>query len=402
MKNFNLEKGIEQVKKIKMTAAEKSVVLGHILDSSKKTVPSPWTLYSFKVWIEQNRSMTICSVIALILIVSSTNIAFAAKGSLPGDLLYPIKTQVIEPIEGTLAITPTAKAKFNVSIADTRLQEAEVLAAQGRLDSAKEQQIEASFNVHTSLLSSELDTIQKADASISDAIRASFQADMNSRADVIDTLAIHGAIAQQDNQNYSNKYSPAAKNQMSSPATTSNASSSILQGLIDRSTDFGFSIARIARSAGSIINHNRHLGIGNVDEKNKLYNTSSGSTLLSTSSVPEMPIRSNPLGRQSIKADSSATVTNTDAMYSSDANMQGTTASSSQGTAPEQEQNAPQNHGRLQIFLNDQEQHGQPNDENSANNSRSYSSFGTLNSAAAAGASSVSGSVNAADDEGKK
>lgn len=60
---------------------------------------------------------------------------FAAVGSLPGDPLYPLKVKVIEPAQGLMAVSPKAKAVWQVSIVETRLGEIEELAKKDRLTS---------------------------------------------------------------------------------------------------------------------------------------------------------------------------------------------------------------------------------------------------------------------------
>lgn len=198
MNNSKIKRAVEQLKNIRMTTEEKSAMFERIIEVPQKPEPvvSPWTLHSFRTWIERHRLVALPAVIVLLLAISGTNVALAAKGSLPGDLLYPVKTNIIEPLEGTLAITPVAKANFNASIVSTRLDEAETLASEGRLDPVKEQQIEASFNTHVSALSDELNVIAKTDASSSDALRTAFQANMNSQADILDAVTHrfdHGA-----------------------------------------------------------------------------------------------------------------------------------------------------------------------------------------------------------------
>lgn len=74
------------------------------------------------------------AALALILIVSTTSVSFAAEGALPGEALYSVKLGVNERIEFALAPSHEARATVAVRHAEKRIREAEVLAAEGKLD----------------------------------------------------------------------------------------------------------------------------------------------------------------------------------------------------------------------------------------------------------------------------
>ena len=74
--------------------------------------------------------------------------AFAAEGTLPGDLLYPVKVHVTEEVQTALAITPKAKADWQVERAGKRLEEASTLAVQGKLTDANRTEIETNLADH--------------------------------------------------------------------------------------------------------------------------------------------------------------------------------------------------------------------------------------------------------------
>lgn len=56
-------------------------------------------------------------------------VSFAAEGSIPGDILYPVKTEINERVRGVAAFTPQAKAGWEVKLVERRLLEIEELAA---------------------------------------------------------------------------------------------------------------------------------------------------------------------------------------------------------------------------------------------------------------------------------
>ncbi len=57
-----------------------------------------------------------------------SSVSFAAENTVPGDLLYPVKTNLNERVLGAMAVTPKAKAAWEVQLVDRRLQEVEKIA----------------------------------------------------------------------------------------------------------------------------------------------------------------------------------------------------------------------------------------------------------------------------------
>jgi len=50
--------------------------------------------------------------------------------------LYPVKVYVNENVQGALAVSDEAKLSYHTDIAEVRLEEAEALASQGKLDAS--------------------------------------------------------------------------------------------------------------------------------------------------------------------------------------------------------------------------------------------------------------------------
>lgn len=75
----------------------------------------------------------VVAAVLVLVIGGSVGTSYAAQSALPGDLLYAIKTGVTERLESALAFSDTAKAQFTSELANRRLEEAEILAAQGKL-----------------------------------------------------------------------------------------------------------------------------------------------------------------------------------------------------------------------------------------------------------------------------
>ncbi len=97
------------------------------------------------------RRPALASVAAtLILALTGSSVAFASEGSLPGDVLYPIKVAVVEPAR-TLFTSTKEKAKRHMALAERRLDEASLLAKEGRLDETTEETLAIRFSRNANL-----------------------------------------------------------------------------------------------------------------------------------------------------------------------------------------------------------------------------------------------------------
>src|SRR5581483_8271791 len=85
---------------------------------------------------------------AVLIIVLGSGTAYASEGALPGDALYAVKVHGTEPALGALAVSDEAKAQWHATVAQTRLEEAETLASQGKLDATTSQELAANFDEH--------------------------------------------------------------------------------------------------------------------------------------------------------------------------------------------------------------------------------------------------------------
>lgn len=83
--------------------------------------------------------------LALILTGGTT---YAAEGAIPGDLLYPMKVEFNERVKSAVALSSEAEARLQARLAEERLEEAETLAANGRLDADASAALNARLNKH--------------------------------------------------------------------------------------------------------------------------------------------------------------------------------------------------------------------------------------------------------------
>lgn len=130
-------------------------------------------------------------VLVLVLLVGVGGATtFAAAGSaLPGSPLYPVKVSIIEPARVLLAATPEDKAAVNVSIALTRVHEAEQLAVKDKLTSADSAEIQKGFEHSLGNAKATLVELAKQSPDAAASLEASLAVSLDAHEDVLATLS---------------------------------------------------------------------------------------------------------------------------------------------------------------------------------------------------------------------
>lgn len=148
MKN-NPETLFEYAKKrLTLSASEKDIHRERLLAFMKDrpayaTTPSPY----FSAWFYTPVARALA--LFVVVVAAGGGTTFAAEGTLPGDVLYPVKTGVTEPLREALAITPEQKAAVENRIVGARLAELAQLAAQHRaIDSESLSALQESVGTH--------------------------------------------------------------------------------------------------------------------------------------------------------------------------------------------------------------------------------------------------------------
>lgn len=132
--------------KLQMTTAEKQAIRARVMNAvGVQASPIFIQKTPYFGWFVGPRAFA--PALALLLVVGVSS-ASAAQGSLPGDLLYPVKISITEQVETALAVGLEAKAQIHADLATRRLEEAQSLAVLGKLDAASAETLEANFNAH--------------------------------------------------------------------------------------------------------------------------------------------------------------------------------------------------------------------------------------------------------------
>lgn len=175
-----LEPGTKQAMRVRLYNYLEQNPMGAFVAPTPVARPVPSTFFFFST-----RYMV---PLALILIVGlGSGTAFAAQGALPGDTLYPVKINVNEAVQTALATSPTAKAEVQAQLATTRLEEAETLAATGKLDATTTAALAINFTAHAQAAQAVTQTIESNDPGTAAQLGADFAS----------TLVAHSAILAQ-------------------------------------------------------------------------------------------------------------------------------------------------------------------------------------------------------------
>lgn len=100
------------------------------------------------------------NIIIIVAVIIGGGLSYKAESALPGDNLYPIKTEVNERARGWLAISAEAESELAVKLAQRRLAEAKSLQAEGRLDAETRAHMEAEFENYAKEADREIDELE--------------------------------------------------------------------------------------------------------------------------------------------------------------------------------------------------------------------------------------------------
>jgi hypothetical protein len=187
--NNKLEKLHQEAQSVRLSTSEKAVMHASIMErvhagaASQKEGGAPrQTPGLFFYFANPQFAM---SFAALFVVVLGGGTVFAAQGSLPGDPLYALKTGVSEPIQGALAFSVESKINYHAQMAQTRLEEAEVLASQNRLDAKAGAQIESNLDTHLAERQALVGKLEEQRPGVTFAASAKYDTQITAHGDVL-------------------------------------------------------------------------------------------------------------------------------------------------------------------------------------------------------------------------
>lgn len=178
----NLKKEAES---IRLSAAEKSAMRAAIFGapSPVRPVRSPYVFASF---FSYQVRMSLAAL--LLFVVAGAGSVSAAQGALPGDLLYTVKVSINEKVQVALAPSTAAKAEVEASLAARRVEEAEALASQGRLDATTTMALAANFDSHAQAAADLADAAQASDPGAGVDVKTTLAASLQAHGEILAKL----------------------------------------------------------------------------------------------------------------------------------------------------------------------------------------------------------------------
>lgn len=151
----------------------------HAVPEKAAAVPSPFSA----LYLRSHRFQA-GALAALLIVIGGTQASLAAEGALPGDVLYPVKVAVNEPLALTLSFAPERKAELAAKFAERRLDEAAMLSASGKLGDAEAAELATRFDAHVETLARETEALESKGAiGVSLAVRTDLEQKLSSGAE---------------------------------------------------------------------------------------------------------------------------------------------------------------------------------------------------------------------------
>ncbi len=156
----------KKLKNMKLSDQEKKDLFNRILNTIKKDdenvkinypISSPFFRFSFL--LKNKQSFVLVFSVFVVFLITTT--VFASLDALPGDLLYAIKTNVVEKIPDFVYKSPAKRAENNINKIEKRITEFEKLAEKGRLTEENTKKIEENINNNLSDFDQNVKKIKK-------------------------------------------------------------------------------------------------------------------------------------------------------------------------------------------------------------------------------------------------
>ncbi len=164
-----------------------------------ETESAPFNSISFVTGIFSTSRPLMAGAFAIIFVITSTSAtAFASEKALPGDVLYPIKVGVAEPVASVFAGTGVEKARFHAKLAVKRVEEAKMLEERGALTAEQETELTERFIAEAERVETLAIEFETRDPGASIAIRSELAQELDVRIDETPAEDVSATMAMAD------------------------------------------------------------------------------------------------------------------------------------------------------------------------------------------------------------
>jgi len=130
----------------------------------------------------------LASILILISVVGTGGLSYASAGSLPGDFLYPVKTNLIEKLEEQLAVTPEKKVALRQKRIETRFGEVETLIKEKKITKEKLSLVQNKIEKEKEKVSDDLIELKKEDTGKALIAESTIEASIEEHKEAISSL----------------------------------------------------------------------------------------------------------------------------------------------------------------------------------------------------------------------
>jgi len=193
----NFKKFVREAQKTSLSETEKSDIRARLMSHMDETpvtgamswqeIPRRVSIFSFIKGYAG--SSALMPAFLLLLLVGGGSLSLASQSSLPGDAMYSAKI-LSERVDLLFAFSPAAEVRVNALQAIRRLEEAEALSADGRLDSVTRLSLETSFSDSSSRALTRLDQIGSDDKNTKQKILSEFRGNLFAHKDILQSIAV--------------------------------------------------------------------------------------------------------------------------------------------------------------------------------------------------------------------
>lgn len=196
-KDLETKEYLDKIKGLKLSESSRSRIASNLLEYARfhpvrveadnrfiEQVPQRTSLFNL---FKTPKSMI--SAIVVIALLVGGGASYAAEGTVPGDFLYTMKTEVNENIKSAFAISSKAEARLQTNLLEERLKEAEELATRGELTAEVSSDISSHLKAHYDEAEEQNDTVEaEGDFESSAAVRASLEGSLRVYDEVLTNL----------------------------------------------------------------------------------------------------------------------------------------------------------------------------------------------------------------------
>lgn len=152
-------------------------------ESLNQNIPTFLELSTLKLLFNNKLKPMIATLLLALILGGGTS--FAAERALPGDILYPAKVSINEEVRGWLAIGYESQAEWDARRAERRLEEAEKLMSEGKLDAKTEAELETRFESHVASFRENAEDLEEKQNSKSFEAYSNFEAALQAHEKVL-------------------------------------------------------------------------------------------------------------------------------------------------------------------------------------------------------------------------